>query len=600
MLPAAEELRVFEEVLQKNREWLVVAATNIAETSLTIPGIKSIVDTGREKWIRKASASQRAGKAGRTGPGHCCRLYSSVVFNYTLPDFSCAEISKVPLDSYILFLESMTMKVEKFPFPTPPNTAALEEAKDCLKNLDGKGRLTPPGMAGTAGQKFEGNYDTSNNLDQDGISGSLDGEKHDFLWSHGTIEDVEQAWRVSSSKAPLLLNVYEEKVLGKAICAGWVDKSCETNKRIFKYQTCMVDETVFFHPTSSLSRSAPELLVYSELLHAKRPYIHGATSVDPKWLVQYASSSAKPPLCSTAPAKDRRPYYKPNTNQLPLDNEPIRDDDDGRWKAFAFALLEGHALPCLKSYSNRMAARPSIILEQKRLGGSRVEDLLSIYDGYAIKAEVISELFISTSKKQTRGNGSSSRGASTHSHWWRSFSFFFLLLVAVLLLELFGYIDSGAFDECTDFLAFLDDNKYNWENEFIGWIRDPKGGKKNRTRPKLTRVFRICYFPRIITACEIGQHYVIVKINDWMFCHGRLLPQHAACGIEMINREVSQWIKGLSGRYIAISSGDGMGHSPNSVIMGHSLSCLYQEYTELQVANPTQYCYAYLTHKKKQ
>ncbi|XP_004517254.1 ATP-dependent RNA helicase DEAH13, partial [Cicer arietinum] len=91
MLPAAAQLRVFEEV--KEGERLVVVATNVAETSLTIPGIKYVVDTGREKvknydssngmetyevqWISKASASQRSGRAGRTGAGHCYRLYSS-------------------------------------------------------------------------------------------------------------------------------------------------------------------------------------------------------------------------------------------------------------------------------------------------------------------------------------------------------------------------------------------------------------------------------------------------------------------------------------------------------------------------------------------
>ncbi|KAL8241182.1 hypothetical protein R6Q59_014537 [Mikania micrantha] len=91
MLPASAQLRVFEEI--KEGERLVVVATNVAETSLTIPGIKYVVDTGREKvknynssngmetyevqWISKASAAQRAGRAGRTGPGHCYRYLCS-------------------------------------------------------------------------------------------------------------------------------------------------------------------------------------------------------------------------------------------------------------------------------------------------------------------------------------------------------------------------------------------------------------------------------------------------------------------------------------------------------------------------------------------
>ncbi|PHT74695.1 putative ATP-dependent RNA helicase DHX37 [Capsicum annuum] len=121
MLPASSQLRVFEEV--KEGERLVVVATNVAETSLTIPGIKYVVDTGREKvkkynssngmeayeiqFISKASAAQRAGRAGRTGPGHCYRLYSSAVFNDMFFDFSNAEILKVPVDGVVLLLKSM-------------------------------------------------------------------------------------------------------------------------------------------------------------------------------------------------------------------------------------------------------------------------------------------------------------------------------------------------------------------------------------------------------------------------------------------------------------------------------------------------------------
>lgn len=121
MLPATSQLRVFEEV--RDGERLVVVATNVAETSLTIPGIKYVVDTGREKvknynssngmetfeiqWISKASAAQRAGRAGRTGPGHCYRLYSAAAFNNLFPDFSVAEISKVPVDGVVLLLKSM-------------------------------------------------------------------------------------------------------------------------------------------------------------------------------------------------------------------------------------------------------------------------------------------------------------------------------------------------------------------------------------------------------------------------------------------------------------------------------------------------------------
>nr|XP_017249916.1 PREDICTED: ATP-dependent RNA helicase DEAH13-like isoform X3 [Daucus carota subsp. sativus] len=164
MLPASAQLQVFNKV--KDGERLVVIATNVAETSLTIPGTKYVVDTGREKvkmydstngmetynvqWISKASAAQRAGRAGRTGPGHCYCLYSSTMFN-KFHKFSNAEISKIPVDGVVLLMKSMGIdKVANFPFPTLPMLSAIEEAEGCLKvleALDTNGRLTPLGKA---------------------------------------------------------------------------------------------------------------------------------------------------------------------------------------------------------------------------------------------------------------------------------------------------------------------------------------------------------------------------------------------------------------------------------------------------------------------
>jgi len=104
-------MKVFEAVPEKTR--LVVIATNIAETSLTIPGISYVVDCGRVKqkvfdkatgmssyvvtWTSQAAANQRAGRAGRTGPGHCYRLFSSAVYQ-ELPQHSIPDILTIPID----------------------------------------------------------------------------------------------------------------------------------------------------------------------------------------------------------------------------------------------------------------------------------------------------------------------------------------------------------------------------------------------------------------------------------------------------------------------------------------------------------------------
>ena len=112
LLSVSEQLRIFQPPPDGSR--LCVVATNVAETSLTIPGIRYVVDCGRVKeriydkgtgvesyqigWISKASAAQRAGRAGRTGPGHCYRLYSSAVFERDFSQFSEPEILKYPIE----------------------------------------------------------------------------------------------------------------------------------------------------------------------------------------------------------------------------------------------------------------------------------------------------------------------------------------------------------------------------------------------------------------------------------------------------------------------------------------------------------------------
>jgi HrpA-like RNA helicase len=96
----------------------VVIATNIAETSITIPDISVVIDTGRSKesrfnsstrtkelitvWISRDSSTQRAGRAGRTGPGTCFRLYSEEFANIYLPESTSPEILRTPLDELVL------------------------------------------------------------------------------------------------------------------------------------------------------------------------------------------------------------------------------------------------------------------------------------------------------------------------------------------------------------------------------------------------------------------------------------------------------------------------------------------------------------------
>lgn len=150
LLPGHKQARVFEPVPEGCR--LCVVATNVAETSLTIPNVKYVVDSGRCKtrmydkvtgvstyrvcYASQAAANQRAGRAGRTAPGHCYRLYSSAVFNDQFEEFSEPEIRRKPVDDLLLQMKVMNIdKVVNFPFPSPPDKLQLKAAERRLQIL---------------------------------------------------------------------------------------------------------------------------------------------------------------------------------------------------------------------------------------------------------------------------------------------------------------------------------------------------------------------------------------------------------------------------------------------------------------------------------
>ncbi|KAM6965386.1 putative ATP-dependent RNA helicase DHX37 [Aplochiton taeniatus] len=159
LLAPEQQAKVFQPPPSGTR--LCVVATNVAETSLTIPGIKYVIDCGRVKkrfydrvtgvssfkvtWTSQASANQRAGRAGRTEPGHCYRLYSSAVFgDFSL--FSEAEITRRPVEDLVLQMKDLNIdKVVNFPFPTPPSVEALVAAEQILVSL---GALEEPPRTG--------------------------------------------------------------------------------------------------------------------------------------------------------------------------------------------------------------------------------------------------------------------------------------------------------------------------------------------------------------------------------------------------------------------------------------------------------------------
>ncbi|MEV7448452.1 ATP-dependent RNA helicase HrpA [Streptomyces nigra] len=151
-LSHAEQHRVF----QPHTGRRIVLATNVAETSLTVPGIKYVIDPGFARISRyshrtkvqrlpiepisQASANQRKGRCGRTSDGICIRLYSEDDF-LTRPEFTDAEILRTNLASVILQMTAAGLgDIEKFPFIDPPDHRNIRDGVQLLQEL---GALDP-------------------------------------------------------------------------------------------------------------------------------------------------------------------------------------------------------------------------------------------------------------------------------------------------------------------------------------------------------------------------------------------------------------------------------------------------------------------------
>ncbi|BFZ61866.1 hypothetical protein YB2330_002944 [Saitoella coloradoensis] len=160
-LPTDRQLAVFDPTPEGVRK--VIVSTNIAEASVTIDGIAFVIDCGFVKLraynpltgmesltvapISKASAAQRAGRAGRTKPGKCFRLYTQAAYD-TLAPASVPEIQRSDLAPVILQLKALGIdNVARFDFMTPPPAEMMVRALELLYSLDALndyGKLTQP------------------------------------------------------------------------------------------------------------------------------------------------------------------------------------------------------------------------------------------------------------------------------------------------------------------------------------------------------------------------------------------------------------------------------------------------------------------------
>ncbi|TPX02435.1 ATP-dependent RNA helicase HrpA, partial [Schumannella luteola] len=163
-LSAAEQHRVFDTRRAPGVRRRIVIATNVAETSITVPGIRYVVDAGTARISRysprakvqrlpieaisQASANQRSGRAGRTSEGIAIRLYSEDDFTRR-PEFTDPEILRTGLAAVILqMLELRLGDIRAFPFLTPPDARGIADGLDLLRELqavDADDRITRVG-----------------------------------------------------------------------------------------------------------------------------------------------------------------------------------------------------------------------------------------------------------------------------------------------------------------------------------------------------------------------------------------------------------------------------------------------------------------------
>ncbi|CAD5222845.1 unnamed protein product [Bursaphelenchus okinawaensis] len=397
-LPSEMQTRIFEPAPPGQRK--VVIATNIAETSLTIDGIYYVVDPGFVKQkiynpksgmdslvvtpISQAASKQRCGRAGRTGPGKCYRLYTERAFRDEMLPSPIPEIQRTNLASTLLQLKAMGINnLLEFDFmDAPPAEAmitALAQLYD-LSALDDDGLLTRLGrrmaefplepslskllimsvdlscsdevltivsmlsvqnvfyrpkekqeMADEKKSKFhqpEGDHCT--------LLAVYNSWKHNHFSQSWCFENFIQARTLKRAQdvRKQLLTIMDRHKLNiiscgrdvqrvqKAICSGFFRNAAKRDPQE-GYRTLVDGQTVYIHPSSSLFQNQPEWVCYHELVMTTKEYMREVTLIDPKWLIEFAPSFFK------FADNTKLSAYKKNQRIDPLHN---KYEDQNAWR----------------------------------------------------------------------------------------------------------------------------------------------------------------------------------------------------------------------------------------------------------------------------
>lgn len=394
-LPSEVASRIFEPTPSGSRK--IVIATNIAETSITIDGIFYVIDPGFVKQtaydaklgmdrlqvtpISQAQAKQRAGRAGRTGPGKCFRLYTEAAFQSEMLPTTIPEIQRQNLSNTILMLKAMGINdLLHFDFMDPPPTntmlTALEELY-ALSALDDEGLLTrlgrqmadfpmEPGLAKTliASAHMECSEELLSIVamisqtvfhrpkDKQQQADQKKAKFHDPHGDHLTLLNVYNGWKQSSFSVPwcyenfiqprAMRRVQDVRVqlvtilqrhrlhvtscgrntmkVRQALCSGFFRSSARKDPQE-GYKTLVEGTPVYLHPSSALFGKPAEHVIYHSLVETTKEYMHNVTAIEPKWLVE-----AAPTFFKVAPT-DRLSKRKKAERIQPLHNKFAGEDD---------------------------------------------------------------------------------------------------------------------------------------------------------------------------------------------------------------------------------------------------------------------------------
>ncbi|XP_072703990.1 pre-mRNA-splicing factor ATP-dependent RNA helicase DHX16-like isoform X3 [Ciconia boyciana] len=362
-LPSDMQARIFEPTPPGARK--VVVATNIAETSVTIDGIVYVLDpgfckqksysarTGMESLVvtpcSRASANQRAGRAGRVAPGKCFRLYTAWAFQHELEETPVPEIQRADLGSLVLLLKSLGINdLIHFDFLDPPPhetlVLALEQlyalgALNHLGELTTLGRrmaelpvepmlakmilaseqygcteevLTVAAMLSVNNAIFYRPKDKVLHADSARLGFHLPGGDHLVLlnvysqwvasghslqWCYEHFVQARSLRRARDVREQLeglmeRVEVAPSSCAGdyalvrKAITAGFFYHTARLTRG--GYRTVKHQQTVFIHPNSSLFEEQPRWVLYHELVFTTKEFMRQVIEIESAWLLEVA------------------------------------------------------------------------------------------------------------------------------------------------------------------------------------------------------------------------------------------------------------------------------------------------------------------------